>query len=474
MESKPELKKLGSEKIKFEKGFIVSKSRGEMTDKYNIEHLISTETYGEVLKVKNKTTGDKYLCKKILKSQIENNEEFENDIKIMQTVDHPSITKWYEIFEDKRAFYIIMEECKGGEFFEKMLRRIETNNMYTEPEAAEKFKQIVSAVCYCHEKNISHKNLIPEKILFYESKDDSPIKVIDFGLSSLIGGKMNTKLPSIYYVSPEALKGQFDKKSDIWSLGVLLYVILSGNIPFNGNNEKEVSERILKGEFSFKEEEWENISKEAKELISKLLSPYDKRPNAQEILEDPWVKNLAPNGKGQLKFIKYENLKNYCNSNKLKKAVITYIASRLNQKEVKNLKDIFVSIDLNNDGVLTLKEMEKGLQKLKKKYPDFNVEEVFNSIDTDKSGKIDYTEFIAACLDKKYFLQKERLEDAFKMLDKDNSKTISKDEIKEVLKGEDDVDDAVLQQYIDQYDKNKNGEIDYEEFLEMMQDFNIK
>ena len=153
--------------------------------------------------------------------------------------------------------------------------------------------------------------------------------------------------------------------------------------------------------------------------------------------------------------------------------MLTFIASRLRDANVQNLKDIFNTLDLNKDGTLTLDEMKEGIEKLKKDNIDIDIEGISKSIDTDHSGKIDYTEFLAASIDQKLYLREERLSEAFQMLDRDSSGKISKDEIKKALKL-DDLDDVTLEKYIKEYDLNGDGEIDYNEFLNMMGKITIK
>ena len=153
--------------------------------------------------------------------------------------------------------------------------------------------------------------------------------------------------------------------------------------------------------------------------------------------------------------------------------MLTFIASRLRDADVQNLKDIFNTLDLNKDGTLTLDEMKEGIEKLKKDNIDIDIEGIFKSIDTDHSGKIDYTAFLAASIDQKLYLREERLSEAFQMLDRDSSGKISKDEIKKALKL-DDLDDVTLEKYIKEYDLNGDGEIDYNEFLNMMGKITIK
>ncbi len=397
----------------------------------------------------------------------------------MSKCDYPSIIKLYEIYEDERKIYLIMEKCTGGELFDRIIKKVEEGKMYSEKEAAIIFKQLMNGISYCHSKGICHRDLKPENILFLTNDDNSPIKIIDFGLSKIFGESkkddkkkkkkknMKTKVGTAYYVCAEVLKGNYDEKCDIWSCGVILYILLSGEPPFNGEDDNDIYRAISKKKYNFPDKEWKNISKEAKDLISHMLCDPDKRFNAMEVLNHSWIVKLAPNGKEILSDINIKSLKKYCKEHKLKKAVLTFIASRLNDSDVKNLKEIFENLDENKDGTLNLNEIKKGIEKLGKKVDDIN--NIFKSLDTDDTGKIDYTEFLAACINQKSFLREERLNEAFQMLDKDKSGKITKDEIKNSLKL-DNVDEDTLNELIKKFDLNGDGMIDYNEFLNMMND----
>jgi len=175
------------------------------------------------------------------------------EINLMIQMDHPNVIKLYEVFEDKRYIYLIMEECSGGELFDRIYERIEKEKLFTEREAAKIFKQLMNAICHCHSNNICHRDLKPENLLFLNKTDDD-LKVIDFGLSRIFGEKdhtMKTKVGTAYYVSPEILLGEYDEKCDIWSCGVILYILLCGIPPFNGKSDNDIYRQISKKKFSY-------------------------------------------------------------------------------------------------------------------------------------------------------------------------------------------------------------------------------
>jgi calcium-dependent protein kinase len=237
--------------------------------------------------------------------------------------------------------------------------------------------------------------LKPENLLLLNQSDDSPIKVIDFGLSNIFKdktgqeSKMTTKVGTAYYVSPEVLAGNYDEKCDIWSAGVILYILLCGDPPFNGPNDNEIYKKIKQKKFAFTNPLWKNVSDQAKELIKSMLSEPEVRPTAEQVLQHPWIKDLAPHSSEAVLKLNPSSLKHYANTSKFQKAVMTFICSRMKDEEVSHLKEIFESIDKNGDGHLSLDEVKEGMKKVGME--DQGIEELFKKMDTDGSGMIDYT-----------------------------------------------------------------------------------
>ena len=265
--------------LKFNKESFVSIYKGDITHFYEIIKKIGEGGYGKIYKVKNKESGDIRAMKQIMKSKIPDIEKFQNEIKILSMVDHPNIVRLFEVIEDDKYFNLLEELCTGGELLSKVKKPLK------EKEIAKIFKQIMSAIAYCHEKGIVHRDMKLENILFATESEDSPIKIIDFGLSVLLGKKetknenetadlkkygfkrMTTKVGTIYYMSPEVIKGNYDEKCDIWACGVILYTLLSGYPPFNGQTDKDIYNMISKMNFDFEQPVWKNVSKYAKELL---------------------------------------------------------------------------------------------------------------------------------------------------------------------------------------------------------------
>jgi len=462
------------EKEKKPKGFsksnFVGIMKGNLLDKYTVEKEIGAGGYARCLLVKNKTTGQLYACKELQKNKLNNVASLKSEIQILIKLDHPNIIKLYEIYENDNYIYLVMELCTGGELFDRIIQKTEQGKQFTEKEVANIFQQMMSAINYCHSNKIVHRDLKPENLLLASQDENSPIKVIDFGMSRIFNNKqaMFDKVGTAYYISPEVLDGFYDEKCDIWSAGVILYILLCGYPPFNGNDDDEIFESIKKRKFVFPEAEWANISKEAKDLINKMLSDPLTRLTAEQVLVHPWLVNqLNKNTKAKEIKLNFNTFKTYSGANKLSRAVLTYIASRLTDDEVKKLKDAFQKIDVNGDGMLTLEELKNAINQNPEVHV-MNIEQIFKTIDTDNSGVINYTEFLAASIDKRIYLQEDKLRDAFKLFDEDKSGKISKSEISKVLKFK--KSGTEMTKLFEKYDLNGDGEIDFEEFLNMMKD----
>ena len=457
--------------IKYGKRTFVGKSEGLFLDNYEVIKQLGKGGYGKVYQVKNKKSGEIRACKHLSKLNIKNLEKFEREINILINSDHPNIVKIYEIYESQRSLYIVMEECKGGEVFDRIIDHIQSKNMYSEKDAAEMLQQVMSAVEYCHNNGICHRDLKPENLLYLNPgpEKNNPIRVIDFGLSQVISPEKNlkTKVGTAYYVSPEILQGNYTEKCDIWSAGVILYIFLSGDPPFNGPNDSAIYTKISQMKFTFPEKKWSNISKDAKDLITHMIAPEKQRYTAKQVLQHPWFKNASNVPISSTNFNTAFFI-DYVRGSQLKKMSLLFIASRLDENEIENLKKAFEAFDNCKDGQITYEELRQGLLQLKThKLNENDIIQLFKSIDVDQNGKIDYTEFLAATIQRVNYLKNERLYEAFCMFDKDNSGSITKEELLKALKAEKS-QEKEIEKYIKAVDKNGDGKIDYKEFLELM------
>eukprot|EP01016_Furgasonia_blochmanni_P042442 TRINITY_DN563_c0_g2_i7.p1 TRINITY_DN563_c0_g2~~TRINITY_DN563_c0_g2_i7.p1 ORF type:complete len:335 (-),score=102.81 TRINITY_DN563_c0_g2_i7:569-1510(-) len=293
------------------------------------------------------------------KTTKEEQERLQNEVQILKQLDHPNIIKVYEFYEDKKFLYIVTELCSGGELFDK----IEKEGGFKEKQAAQTVKQILRAVCYCHKNNIMHRDLKPENVLYDAKEDDATLKVIDFGTSIAFDPNkaQKSKLGTPYYIAPEVLNKNYNEKCDIWSLGVITYILLVGYPPFNGEGDEEILSKIRKGKFAYPKADWAKISQEAKNFIDKLLAyEPENRYSAEEALLDPWIANCENMMDLDNEVAKQalQNMKTFRTDSKLARATFVFFASYMATKEEKNeLMKVFEALDKNGDGLLSREEL---------------------------------------------------------------------------------------------------------------------
>ena len=462
-------KKMSMKNEGFSKEQFVGKKDGKLEDKYTIVKEIGSGGFSRCLQVKNKTTGALFACKELEKNSLSDYNGLMFEVNLLMKLDHPNIIKLYEVYENEEYIYLIMELCTGGELFESILEKTEKGKSFTEKEAASLFKQMMDAINYCHKNGIVHRDLKPENLLFLNKNENSPLKLIDFGSSKkfISHQYMKEMVGTPYYMSPEVIQGKYDEKCDIWSAGVILYTIICGHPCFNGFDDNEIYKNIKRGKLTFPSPEWDKISKDAINLIQKMVCSSDKRLNAEQVLNEVWVKFNAPNSSKTNIPINIAPIKKYGNSNRLRKATLTYISSRLAEQEIKKIKEIFQSIDSNNDGKLSVEELRNAISLIGQK--NENIEEIFKSMDTDNSGEIEYTEFISASIEKNIYLNEKKLKEAFKSFDLDGNGKINREEIVKILKVT--KSSKELDKIMEKNDTNKDGELDFNEFLKMIKDF---
>ena len=475
-----------NKKLVIRKEFFIREIEGNVTEYYEVLKKIGEGGFAKVYKVKEKETGEIRAMKEVDKSKIHDIKYFKTEIKILAMLDHPNILRLFEVIEDSKKFYLIMELCSGGELLSRM-----TNNRYREKEAAKLIDQIASAVAYCHEKGICHRDLKPQNILFCNENPNSPIKVVDFGISKIFnpslsslneefGGnenkskKMSTKVGTLHYFSPEVIKGNYTEKCDVWSLGVILYILLCGYPPFIGANENEVIKNICSYKFEFPNNEWKKISENAKNLISSMLSPEKKRISAMEVCNSKWIKSkLKKENKNNITF-NFEKLDEFRHFNKFKQSVLIFIASRLNEEEYEDIAEIFKKINYCKSGMISLEDFKEFLinnqnQEIIAGKSDEEIRKKYFGIDVDNNNKIDFTEFLAANMDKSLYLDNNKLRNAFDCFDIDKNGIISREDVIKLLKMGNLVDPKkVASDLIDPNDVNKDGKIDFDEFCRIM------
>ena len=270
----------------------VAKGEGTLRDTYKIGKVLGEGAFGEVRLCTHRESGDKRAVKVLRKDAMDEEETAAmlNEINILKGLDHPNVVKIYEYFEDAKRFYIVTQFIEGGELFDEIIKK----GSFNEKEASTLMKQLLSCITYCHSKNIVHRDLKPENVMLESNKEYDQVKVIDFGTAQVFDPtkQLKEQIGTPYYIAPEVLKKRYSKECDVWSLGVITYIILSGIPPFNGVTDAEIMGAIKKGKFNFANKVWNSVSSEAKEFITSLLTmDTAKRPTAEQCLQHPWIQD---------------------------------------------------------------------------------------------------------------------------------------------------------------------------------------
>jgi calcium-dependent protein kinase len=336
-------------------------------------------------------------------------------------------------------------------------------------------KQVLLALNYWHKNHIVHRDLKPENILFESKEDDSYIKLVDFGFAITFDPKKGMKdvLGTPLFIAPEIIaEKKYNSKADIWSLGVVVYYLIWGYPPFDGDDRAELFSKIKSGKFSFNGKIWKWVSQDCQEFIMLCLTKDAKlRPSADRLMKHKWIVD-TPQTKLEDSMVKssLENLGNYSLQNKFQKGIIQFLTYTSSHKEeMKKLSEVFKAIDINNDGKLSIEEISIYIKKVMGSWNAEEVKEIYEKIDTDKSGYVDYSEFLSATINKRTLLRQKELKQAFQYLDKDGSGDISKQEIKKVFHTKcTKRTEEEWEEIITELDKDGNDKISFDEFMAAM------
>ncbi|KAL4279188.1 hypothetical protein GQ457_03G029110 [Hibiscus cannabinus] len=451
-------------------GTVLPYQTQRIRDHYFLGKKLGQGQFGVTYLCTHKVTGVRHACKSIPKRKLVCREDYDDvwrEIQIMHHLsENPSVVQIKGTYEDAVFVHLVMELCAGGELFD----RIVAKGHYSELEAAKLLKTIVGVVEACHSLGVMHRDLKPENFLFDSPADDAVLKATDFGLSVFYkpGQCFNDVVGSPFYVAPEVLMKHYGQEADIWSAGVILYILLSGVPPFWSETDSGIFRQILHGKVDLVSEPWPSISDSAKDLLMKMLErDPQKRISAHEVLCHPWIVDdrVAPDK--PLDSAVLSRLKKFSAMNKLKKMALRVIAERLSEEEIGGLKELFKMIDTDNSGTITFQELKDGLKKVGSELTEVEIKSLMEAADIDNSGTIDYGEFLAATLHINKIEREENLVAAFSFFDKDGSGYITIDELQHACK-EFGLGDVHLDEMIKEIDQDNDGRIDYGEFATMM------
>ncbi|VFQ75500.1 unnamed protein product [Cuscuta campestris] len=443
--------------------------------RYALGKLLGHGQFGYTYVATDGSTGDRVAVKKIEKNKMILPiavEDVKREVKILKALTgHENVVRFHNAFEDENYVYIAMELCEGGELLDRILAK--KDSRYSEKDAAIVVRQMLKVAAKCHLHGMVHRDMKPENFLFKSTKQDSPLKATDFGLSDFIrpGKKFQDIVGSAYYVAPEVLKRRSGPESDVWSIGVITYILLCGRRPFWDKTEDGIFKEVLRNKPDFRHKPWPSISTGAKDFVKKLLvkDPLA-RLTAAQALSHPWVREGGSATDIPLDISVLANMRQFVKYSRLKQIALRALATTLDQEGLAVLKDQFEAIDVDKNGVITLEEMRQALAKdIPWKMKDSRVLEILQAIDSNTDGLVDFEEFVAATLHvnqmEEHNSEKwhQRSQTAFEKFDVDRDGFITPQELQmhTGLKGS-------INPLLEEADIDRDGKISLSEFRKLL------
>lgn len=420
----------------------------DIKQNYNFGMTIGKGSFGEVRLCKKKSDLSDVLfaVKSLYKPSIKEDQlkKLVNEIGLLRILDHPNIIRINEVFEDCSYIHIVMEYCNGGELFSQFFKK----RSLLEEDICKIIWSILSGIAYCHSKGIVHRDIKPENILLdcdgNSEIDYKGLKIIDFGLSSKYeNSKMTSFIGTSFYIAPEVIKGSYDYKCDVWSIGVIAYLLCTGTFPFFDENKEistdktynpyDIYKNILNKDLSFTSEVWSDFSKEIIHFISLALDKNPStRPSSYSLMSHDWFENQNLNSKSSLntstsqinrsRSLSYDktlkNLRSFTHHSYIKKLVIkTIISNFLSYDEKNKMRIYFQELDLDHTGYINENELSDAYRKGNLNLTKEELNRIIFNCDDAKNGKLDYSEFLVGGFDIDLHVNKKLLEKVFKVFD---------------------------------------------------------
>lgn len=436
---------------------------------YTFEKRLGMGRFGIVNQVcLNKDKNQKFAIKSMqIDTILSELQLIENELDILRLVDHPNIIKHYETYNDGKYLHLVTELCTGGELFERILKK----GKFSEGEAAKIMEKILSAISFLHNLGICHRDLKPENFVFSSTDLDSEIKIIDFGLSTKFVKEkhMSGIVGTPYYVAPEVLEGVYTNACDVWSVGVILYIMLNGKPPFSGETSSEILGKVARAPVFFPEKAWHNVSHDAKDLLLKMLEKDPQtRFTAKQCLDHPWFQIHGETTSPRLDIRLLKRLKNYRKPPRFKQEILGIVIKFLHPLVVKYYTNNFRAIDHNEDGYITVPDFIQSIRENNMEISEVEATQLLQILDFDKNGHFSISDFVAAAIDKS-LCSEEIAKLAFDHFDvqKDGYITVM-DLVTAFQRGTKKYTDKEIQLILEEVDLNKDGKITFQEFKDIL------
>lgn len=449
-----------------------------INDIYVFKEQLGSGYFGTVKLATFKDDSSKcYAVKSIDKTRLSQKqiECLSREIDILSSVDHPNIIRYYETYTDNRYFHIVMEFLSGGD----LLTGITRKKNYSEKDIAQIIHKLLSAISHIHSLGIVHRDLKPDNILYENKNSDSEIKIIDFGVSRQyfkVNDDLNSIVGTPYYVAPEVLSGKYDKKVDIWSIGIIMFVLMTGYPPFNGKSKTDLFEKIKTKDLPYPQKKDKSFYTPSAVNFLTLLTKKDpsSRPSASELLNDKWfeiIKDTSSIGNINIEKSILDNIKGFTLPNLFQRTLLKLMVKKLKSSQIQELNEVFKKLDKENTGYIDSDKIEIAFHNLNLPISKEDIKNIMTNCNLNygNSQRVNYTSFIAAAIDKKELFSNEILWEIFKNLDTNEDGFLTIEGIIKAFErtGKQKKDEVIIKMF-NEVGLDKSSRVDFEEFKKLI------
>jgi calcium-dependent protein kinase len=390
---------------------------------------------------------------KTLKQQ--KRDELEQECEVYLGMDHPHVARLVDVYEDEDRLSLVMECMAGGELFDRVIEK----KKFSEKDAIVATHQMALAINYLHSHNVVHRDIKLENWL-YESKDSDHLKLIDFGFSKIVDGTMKMSCGTLTYVAPEVLAKNYTSQCDLWSLGVVVFILLGGYMPFSGPDDQQ-QRNIKAGNYKWKTEKWDSVSRNGQDFVKKLMTVDPQvRLTATQAMEHPWLAQKDSHEPLDTNVV--HDMCAFAQESKFRRACMLAMAWSLTNEERKKVRDAFLAIDTSHNGTISLGDFKKVVEE-NFHLTDEHINKCFEMLDVAHKGEIQYSEFLAATLSHQLKIHDELIHDTFRRFDVDNTGYLDESNMRDIFGSE--MTDEEIAEIVKEIDENNDGKISYQEFV---------
>ena len=448
---------------------ISNTKNADIRKNYEFISMLGNGNFGKVRLYRDRKQKDLLFAIKTLKKENLTRSYFElikNEVNILSNLDHPNIVKYFGVYEDDYYIHILMEYLKGYDLYKIIALKKYTG--FDEKDICEIMYQLLQALSFIHNQNIIHRDIKPENILFANKKDYSTLKLIDFGLSAYMD-KCKNVVGTPYYMAPEMTEGHSYPQSDIWSVGVITFLSLTGKYPFEAEDNQNLFQVIKNKEINLEPLNQSECSDEAKDFIIKCLTKdYTKRMTTSECLNHAWItKFCIKKNSNLINNDTVDTLLGFAKKNALQKEIYYFIAKISSEKDLERLKNFFMQLDVDNSGTLTSDEIEKAFKEIDIGITEDELKQIWEGLDFHQDGQINYSEFLAAMVSSFNFQKEEKLWSVFNLFKENggNKNYITYDSLNNAAKALNlNINENEIKKCFEKYDE----EIDFETFKKLI------